>query len=163
MMHRLLVKNQFVLVFVVLAFLTNVLGIQGTLGWTRIHVSAWTFFCCFRHPWGHSSEHHANYTSDDQPVSLEGDDLDIVLVKIGGSSLTHKGQLETLNQDALRWFSKAIQSAIDEGFKAPSPSSNSCPDTESVDLANSDLATTQKRRAFVIVHGAGTNDGCFLP
>ena len=52
----------------------------------------------------------------------------IVIVKIGGSSITEKAQLETLNESALDWFSKSIKSAM--------------------------MSSVNDR--FIIVHGAGS-------
>ncbi|CAB9502113.1 Isopentenyl phosphate kinase [Seminavis robusta] len=97
-------------------------------------------------------------------LTLEGDELEVVLVKIGGSSLTHKAQLETVDSDALQWFSNTIKETIHEGFKAP-PLDNQCEDSVCVDsdMANADKnsafnsdGSRRKRRAFIIVHGAGS-------
>ena len=58
-------------------------------------------------------------------------DGDITLVKIGGSSITDKGNLETVNIDALNWLVQTIKRAIQQHKE-----------------------TTCKR--FIIVHGAGS-------
>lgn len=73
------------------------------------------------------------------------DDLDIVLVKIGGSSITHKAQRENLNQGALDWFAQSIFHSLSSSFLAVVPE-----DDEKCRDGN------QTNRAFVVVHGAGS-------
>ncbi len=66
----------------------------------------------------------------------------ILLLKVGGSSITQKGKLETLDVEALNWFSKTIRSTIDEDFL-------SCENDEPPTLGNG-------KPAMIIVHGAGS-------
>ena len=73
--------------------------------------------------------------------TLLPEDLEVVLVKIGGSSITDKAKLETTNEEALDWFINAIARAIHDDFKSTTAQ---------------DDTTCTKRRAFVIVHGAGS-------
>ena len=37
---------------------------------------------------------------------------EIILIKIGGSSITDKGKFETVNKNALTWLVQAIKRAI---------------------------------------------------
>ena len=74
-------------------------------------------------------------------------DLEVVLVKIGGSSITHKGQRESLNRDALDWFAQSIGQASSSSFLAVSGTLNN---NATCRYGN------QKNLAFVIVHGAGS-------
>ncbi len=71
------------------------------------------------------------------------DDLEIVLVKIGGSSITQKAERESLDQDALDWFSRSVRQSLSSTFLAPTDAEK-CTSIESKNLA------------FVIVHGAGS-------
>ena len=69
----------------------------------------------------------------------------VILVKIGGSSITHKGEFESLNEHALAWFSRSIAKATPNAFLAP-PKEEVC-----------DVDTTNEHAiGFVIVHGAGS-------
>ena len=54
---------------------------------------------------------------------------EIILVKVGGSSITDKGRFETVNKNALSWFVQTIKRANSEG---------------------------EKNTNFIIVHGAGS-------
>mmetsp|Transcript_9765 Transcript_9765/g.17755 ORF Transcript_9765/g.17755 Transcript_9765/m.17755 type:complete len:354 (-) Transcript_9765:1431-2492(-) len=70
----------------------------------------------------------------------------IVIIKLGGSSITDKGQKETLNKVALDWFSDILLSAIDRSFLAPDvKSSTTCND-----------ADVRTKTSFVVIHGAGS-------
>eukprot|EP00978_Attheya_sp_CCMP212_P005983 scaffold13455_cov50-Attheya_sp.AAC.7 len=71
----------------------------------------------------------------------------IVIIKLGGSSITDKGQKETLNKVALDWFSDTLLSAIDRSFLAP--------DVNSTATCN-DADVRSKNTSFVVVHGAGS-------
>lgn len=44
------------------------------------------------------------------------DDDEIIILKIGGSSITNKALEETLNQDALDWFAKLVADSIDSKY-----------------------------------------------
>ena len=57
----------------------------------------------------------------------------VVLIKVGGSSITNKAVQETLNEPALEWFAKTIHEAC-------------C----------SSQHQEQQQQSFVIVHGAGS-------
>ena len=43
----------------------------------------------------------------------------VILVKIGGSSITHKGDFESLNEEAVEWFAESIFNASSSDFLAP--------------------------------------------
>lgn len=84
--------------------------------------------------------------------ALTDKDLEVVLVKIGGSSITNKGQRESLNQEALDWFARSIALSSSSYFLAVPPDDNN--DTNKDEQCGSEIAP--KHRAFVIVHGAGS-------
>ena len=68
----------------------------------------------------------------------------LVVLKLGGSSITNKDTFETLNQTMLDWVASTLASAtstVEDGI-------NSCVDDESI-------CSTQ-RNQFVIVHDAGS-------
>jgi isopentenyl phosphate kinase len=80
-------------------------------------------------------------------------DHDVVLVKIGGSSITNKAQKETLNQEALDWFAEAVRPVLSRNFCAPSGSD----DIDTGRIHNIESALAKGRPiAFVVVHGAGS-------
>jgi hypothetical protein len=80
------------------------------------------------------------------PLYLDGEELEVIAIKIGGSSLTDKASHETINTEALEWFSQTILDSIHEGFTY---SSSKQSQDESCNL-------DRRKRAYVIVHGAGT-------
>jgi len=108
-------------------------------GWWRQVSLAVYFGCC-----NIGSTMSGNLTSS--ILTLDGEELDVVLVKIGGSSLTHKATQETINEQSLEWVSRTIVSSIDASFLAASD-----------DSAKTEVNQSLKRkRAFVVVHGAGS-------
>ena len=70
---------------------------------------------------------------------------DIVVIKVGGSSITNKAVQESLNQDALDWFAKILAAQMDDYF-VTRHLNESCP-------AN---YTNPRSSAFVVIHGAGS-------
>lgn len=74
-------------------------------------------------------------------------DVEVILVKIGGSSITHKGQRESLNQDSLDWFARSIASSLSSSFLAVVSDTNNTGQCRDDD---------HKNLAFVIVHGAAS-------
>ena len=75
------------------------------------------------------------------------DDDEIIILKIGGSSITNKALEETLNQDALDWFAKLVTDSIDRKYL-----SIDC----SADKDDKAASQTKKKTKFIIVHGAGS-------
>jgi isopentenyl phosphate kinase len=69
--------------------------------------------------------------------------LEIVLLKIGGSSLTNKAYKESLNEEALAWFSQTMSTAIGRPFRTTN--NEQC-----------DSNVESRPLAFVVVHGAGS-------
>ncbi len=65
----------------------------------------------------------------------------ILLLKVGGSSITQKGKLETLDEEALGWFSRTIRSAIHTDF---------------VSTEDGETSENDDKPAMIIVHGAGS-------
>lgn len=76
-------------------------------------------------------------------LSLDGAELEVVAVKIGGSSLTEKAHKETIDAQALEWFSKTVAEAVDEGYTFEEDAKDGPP-------------PKKHRLAYVIVHGAGS-------
>lgn len=73
----------------------------------------------------------------------------IIIVKLGGSSITDKSKFETPNLDALKWVREALCQSIHPSFLSSSSSSSSFP-------SNGDDVTTNNKPAFIIIHGAGS-------
>lgn len=84
-----------------------------------------------------------------QFASSIGDDLEVVLVKIGGSSITHKAERESLNGDALDWFAESISQAASSVYLSPS-------NTEECSSVGEKMRDSSRNLAFIIVHGAGS-------
>ena len=69
---------------------------------------------------------------------------DIIILKIGVSSITDKANEETLNHEALEWFAKLIASSVDTSFL-----SSDC-------LYNKESYNGKSKPQFIVVHGAGS-------
>lgn len=84
-------------------------------------------------------------------TSNADDNLEVVLVKIGGSSITRKAEHETVDREALDWFAASISQALTSEYLAPS-------DNEECIFVNvNGKAWNPKTNlTFVIVHGAGS-------
>ena len=67
-------------------------------------------------------------------------EIEVVLVKIGGSSITKKAEIESLDDESLNWFAKSLSSSIADRFRAP----------------NHDDNPSARQTAFVVIHGAGS-------
>jgi isopentenyl phosphate kinase len=72
----------------------------------------------------------------------EEEDMRVILVKIGGSSITYKAEKENLDQESLSWFVRSISNAVGERFRGPDEG-----ECES---------TPRHPIAFVVIHGAGS-------
>jgi isopentenyl phosphate kinase len=73
-------------------------------------------------------------------------EIKVILVKIGGSSITNKGEKESLNEAALAWFSQTLKTLIAPTYRSPAD-----------DQCESDgLDESARSVAFVVVHGAGS-------
>mmetsp|Transcript_23466 Transcript_23466/g.49288 ORF Transcript_23466/g.49288 Transcript_23466/m.49288 type:complete len:343 (+) Transcript_23466:258-1286(+) len=82
-------------------------------------------------------------------VSILGIDCKrILLVKIGGSSITQKAELETLNTEALEWFSETIRSTINDNFLSIGRGDDGSKDA--------DYFVDSEKPAIIVVHGAGS-------
>lgn len=66
---------------------------------------------------------------------------DVLLVKVGGSSITHKATKETLNEQALNWLAENLAATVADRFRSANATNaaDSCGNT-----------------AVVLVHGAGS-------
>ena len=78
--------------------------------------------------------------------------LDIVVVKIGGSSITHKAQKEQINPKNMEWFAKTLADTVDNVYR----SVNSTTSNSQTDDHTSTLSLSNKKRAFIVIHGAGS-------
>ena len=77
---------------------------------------------------------------------------DIVIIKIGGSSITNKANEETLNETAIDWFAKLIASCVHTSFLHHTI-------TTKLDKEDDDQSSTlegRKKFKFIVVHGAGS-------
>ena len=74
---------------------------------------------------------------------------EVVIIKLGGSSITDKAKLETLQPGVLNWVSKTLKSALHERYLSPSPETT----TQNED---SFPIVPSRKAAFIIVHGAGS-------
>jgi isopentenyl phosphate kinase len=83
------------------------------------------------------------------------DTMDVAVIKIGGSSITEKAQLETLNATALRWFATTLAAHISDRFRDPASSSCFVSTNQSMSDPSS-TASSATEMAFVVVHGAGS-------
>ena len=64
------------------------------------------------------------------------DDVDVTIVKIGGSSITDKASFETLRPDVLNWFARSIASSIGSDFLDPDVKLSSNSSSMSCDVDN---------------------------
>jgi isopentenyl phosphate kinase len=74
---------------------------------------------------------------------------DVVVIKVGGSSITNKAIQESLNETALDWFSATLAAQMHDYFvdlQLPI-GPPTCP---------TNTNTASKKSAFVIIHGAGS-------
>jgi isopentenyl phosphate kinase len=113
--------------------------------------------------------------TNDVENNEEFDDLEIILVKIGGSSITEKGQMETLNEQGLQWFAQTLGKTVGRRFLAPTTTITTTTKTtaegntkdidETITTATgrrttkSDSNGTAKQRrdiAYIVIHGAGS-------
>jgi isopentenyl phosphate kinase len=91
--------------------------------------------------------------SQAQAVALE--DMDVVLIKVGGSSITDKAIKETLNIDAIDWFARILSSEVSTSFR--SLSSSPLDTNESITSDNDNNKTCRSTNtAFIVIHGAGS-------
>ena len=87
----------------------------------------------------------------------------VVLVKVGGSSITEKGQLETLNPQALNWLASTLSQTIHASFLL-NPTGTS--DSNATTCSHHSNTTTRhnshtkkdpaRNIAYVLIHGAGS-------
>lgn len=77
---------------------------------------------------------------------------EVIIIKIGGSSITNKAIEETLNQTAIDWFAKLISASVHTSFLFS--------DKEQEQEEQGDHATTNEesktKPKFVVIHGAGS-------
>lgn len=77
----------------------------------------------------------------------------VIIIKIGGSSITNKATEETLNQDAINWFAKLISASVHTSFLF---SDTEHEQQEQDDEMRRKRSKLEKKPKFVVVHGAGS-------
>jgi isopentenyl phosphate kinase len=80
------------------------------------------------------------------------DSTEIVIIKIGGSSITNKANEETLNEHAIDWFAKLIASCVHTSFLHHTIPAK----LDDEDNQSSIIDEGRKKFKFIVVHGAGS-------
>eukprot|EP00980_Cylindrotheca_fusiformis_P011931 scaffold2830_cov131-Cylindrotheca_fusiformis.AAC.52 len=80
---------------------------------------------------------------------IRGDGTNVVVVKIGGSSITNKAVKESVNDETLRWFAHILSKSIGTSFKA-------IDEENQIDEGTNRGTRFRRETAFIIVHGAGS-------
>ena len=80
------------------------------------------------------------------------DSTEIVIIKIGGSSITNKANEETLNENAIDWFAKLIASCVHTSFLNHAITTK----LDEEDNQSSIIEEERKKFKFIVVHGAGS-------
>lgn len=88
-------------------------------------------------------------SESDTDANATAERFEVVLVKIGGSSITNKASREHLNDKALDWFTSSISKSVSSAFLARG-------DDEDQECTATRDTEKMKELAFVIVHGAGS-------
>jgi isopentenyl phosphate kinase len=128
---------------------------------------------CFVKGW--QQKHQVNAQTnvvEEEETSPRPLDVDVVVVKIGGSSITDKASFEKLRPDVLNWFARTLAASIGNEFMDPeAPSSvvscalddedhlekrQSAACSNITDSSIETAAQPSSQRAFIIVHGAGS-------
>eukprot|EP00977_Amphora_coffeiformis_P024719 scaffold16707_cov182-Amphora_coffeaeformis.AAC.13 len=78
--------------------------------------------------------------------SLPPNIREVVVVKVGGSSITKKNKKETLDKEQIQWFADTLATMISDHFKALSRDNNQ----------STDQCEQNKNTAYVVIHGAGS-------
>lgn len=93
-------------------------------------------------------------------VAAEESQAEIVLIKVGGSSITNKATKETLNEDALGWFASLLANEISLSYKNQEDRELTCRargEDEGTELTcGNHIGNEHNNKAFVVVHGAGS-------
>ena len=76
---------------------------------------------------------------------------EVIIIKIGGSSITNKAIEETFNQTAIDWFAKLISASVHSSFLF----SDKEQEIEQEDRATTNEESKTKPK-FVVIHGAGS-------
>jgi isopentenyl phosphate kinase len=101
--------------------------------------------------------------------NLLDEKINVVVVKIGGSSITNKGKKESINQKSLDWFSRIISETVADRFKSMDAENKSpkklfkttrwnqmIKGASDDDLEKSEAIISRRQTAFVVIHGAGS-------
>jgi hypothetical protein len=83
---------------------------------------------------------------------IDLEEMDVVLIKVSGSSITDKAVKETLNTDAIDWFARILSSEVSTSFRSlSSPQHADEPYTP-----DNDKTCRSTNTAFIVMHGAGS-------
>jgi len=85
----------------------------------------------------------------------------LVIVKIGGSSITIKSQYETLNHTSLEWMTRVLQDSLEDRFLSPEEEERKEEEEEEEVCKDENECVTKdikkkKKVSMVIIHGAGS-------
>jgi isopentenyl phosphate kinase len=76
---------------------------------------------------------------------------DVVLIKVGGSSITDKAVPESLNQDSLSWFARSLAAQVHEFYLTSNATTHITDARTTCPIHNENRGS-----AFIVVHGAGS-------
>jgi isopentenyl phosphate kinase len=82
-------------------------------------------------------------------MTLNEDAMEVVLVKVGGSSITNKAEKESLDEESLDWFARTLSSVVGDRFRAPASDDEREKNTPTKE-------SSRRQTAFVVIHGAGS-------
>jgi isopentenyl phosphate kinase len=85
--------------------------------------------------------------------ALDLEEMDVVLIKVGGSSITNKAVKETLNTDAIDWFARILSSEVSTSFQSLSSPQHTINESNTPD---NDKTCRSTNTAFIVIHGAGS-------
>lgn len=93
---------------------------------------------------------------EDRPKMIIDNSLignDVVIIKLGGSSITNKAKSEILDEESLKWVSQTLAQSIDDSYL----SSEIVLDKKEGEASDNKCEGGNTRKAsFVVVHGAGS-------
>lgn len=81
---------------------------------------------------------------------------EVIIIKIGGSSITNKATEETLNQDAIEWFAKLISASVHTSFLFSEKEEQQEEEQHDENSRRKRPKLLREKPKFVVVHGAGS-------
>lgn len=106
--------------------------------------------------WSRSEDDDQRITCSSSTFSAQETPHTIVLIKIGGSSITHKANKETLNEDALNWFASTLARQVSPLYRKPDDGEEEEEEEKKSSVSSSSFRSHSRKTAFVVVHGAGS-------